>query len=97
MNAPITQAVLDDLTEKLAAIEHERWAHWQRYVHSKCDRRPDGSLIIPADLVAHWERQIATPYRSLADSEKDADRQQVRRYLPIVLELIADSKQASKE
>jgi len=41
-----------DLIDRLASIEHERWAHWQRYVHDQCERLEDGSLVIPADLVA---------------------------------------------
>jgi hypothetical protein len=32
---------------------------WQRYVHRKTVRQPDGSLVLPADLDARWERQIA--------------------------------------
>jgi hypothetical protein len=80
--------VEQDLTllEKLARIEHERWSHWQRYVHEKGSRNSDGSLTIPADLVAHWERLIATPYAQLTDEERESDRDQVRRYLPIVAE-----------
>ena len=69
-----------ELYERLAAIEHERWADWQRYLHSKCERNPDGLLTIPASLVAHWERQIATPYEQLSEAEKDSDREQVDRY-----------------
>jgi len=40
-----------ELIEKLAAIEHERWAHWQSYLHSKCLKNENGSLTIPAELV----------------------------------------------
>jgi hypothetical protein len=25
-----------ELIETLAAVEHERWSHWQRHVHSQC-------------------------------------------------------------
>jgi hypothetical protein len=84
----------EELIEQLAAIEHERWADWQRYLHSKCERADtwdDGSLVIgggglviPAELVEHWERQIATPYAELTEAEKESDREQVRRYLHLV-------------
>ena len=76
--------VLGALLEQLAAVEHERWSHWQRYVHSKCIRQPDGSLLLPADLVARWEKQIETKYEDLAPQEKESDRDQVRRYLPLI-------------
>ena len=72
------------LLEQLAAIEHERWAHWQRFMHGKGERKPDGSLVLPADLVARWERLIETPYAQLTDKERESDREQVRRYLPVV-------------
>lgn len=72
------------LLEQLAAIEHERWAHWQHFMHEKGELKPDGSLVLPADLVAKWERLIETPYTQLTDKEKESDREQVRRYLPIV-------------
>ena len=76
--------LLSALIEPLAAAEHERWSHWQRYVHSKGVRQPDGSLLLPADLVARWERQIDTKYADLDDREKDSDREQVRKYLPLI-------------
>lgn len=79
-----TDEILDGLVDELASIEHERWAHWQRYVHSKCLKQPDGSIVIPADLVAQWERQIATPFEQLSDKEKDSDREQVQKYLPFL-------------
>lgn len=75
-----------DLIEQLAAIEHERWASWQSYLHGKCERTPDGGLAIPAALVERWERQIATPYADLSDAEKASDREQVMRYWPLIEE-----------
>lgn len=72
----------DKFREHLAAIEHERWADWQRYLHSRCTGSADGSLTIPAELVSWWERQIATPYEELSEPEKQSDREQVDRYLP---------------
>ena len=72
------------LVDQLAAIEHERWAHWQRYMHGKGIRQNDGALVIPADLVARWERQIETSFPNLPNEEKESDREQVERYLPII-------------
>ena len=73
-----------ELIEKLAAIEHKRWAHWQRYLHSQCLKNDDGSLTIPADLVKKWNKQIDTDYFNLTESEKDSDREQVLKYLPLL-------------
>lgn len=78
------EQALDGLLEKLAAIEHERWSHWQRYMHGKGNLQTDGSLIIPAELVKQWERLVATPYLALTEKEKESDRDQVRRYLQTI-------------
>ena len=76
---------LEDVTEELAAIEHERWSDWQRYVHEKGVRLPDGSITLPPELVQRWERQMGTDYAHLSEAEKESDREQVRRYLGIVM------------
>jgi len=73
------------LMEQMAAIEHGRWSDWQRYVHSLSTRNPDGSLTIPAEHVHRWERQIATPYSQLSETEKQSDRDQVARYWNLIM------------
>ncbi|MFJ3234727.1 hypothetical protein [Streptomyces sp. NPDC086787] len=79
---------LEEAMEALADVEHERWAHWQRYLHSQCSRQSDGSLTIPAELVRRWESQMDTPYAELSESEKESDREQVRRYLPVITRIL---------
>lgn len=79
-----------ELLEALAAIEHERWSHWQRYVHSKCIQAADGSLTIPAELVERWTTQMNTSYSELSDDEKESDRDQVRRYLPVIADALCE-------
>jgi hypothetical protein len=79
-------ADLDDntLIERLAAVEHARWSHWQNYVHQQCAPSGDGGLTIPAELVERWQAQINTPYEYLSETEKESDREQVREYLPLI-------------
>jgi hypothetical protein len=84
--------ILDGLIERLAAIEHERWSHWQRYLHSKGTRQPDGSILLPADLVARWEEQIEKKYLELSDKEKESDREQVRKYIPLILSALTGQR-----
>lgn len=76
--------IIDGLVDELASIEHARWAKWQRYLHDTALRQQDGSLVIPAELVERWERQIKTPYQSLTKEEQESDREQVLEYLPVI-------------
>ena len=82
---------LNKLLEALAALEHERWSHWQRYVHGKCvPVGNDGALLIPGDLVRHWESQMQTHYSQLTETEKESDREQVRKYLPLIIDILQE-------
>ena len=80
-----------ELIEELAAIEHERWAHWQQYLHEKGERLPDGSLRIPPEMVTRWESQIARSYSELNEDEKESDREQVERFLPRIAAALSRS------
>lgn len=81
---------LDTAIDRLAAIEHERWAHWQCYMHEAGERLADGRLVLPSDQVSRWERQIATPFDRLTETEKESDREQVRRYLPEIARILTE-------
>lgn len=72
------------LFEQLADIEHQRWADWQKYLHSKCTPIMGGDLLIHSEDVEHWERQIKTDYKNLSEKEKDSDREQVMRYWDLI-------------
>lgn len=73
-----------ELLEMLSAIEHKRWANWQRYVHSKCTRNADGSLTIPKESVDWWENEINTTYENLNERQKESDREEVRPVLRLI-------------
>lgn len=79
-----------ELIEALADKEHASWSHWQSYLFSVCEQHEDGSMTIPAALVDHWERQIATPYADLSEREKQSDRNEVAKILPIIREYMRD-------
>lgn len=90
MKPEAIQKLLGEMLEPLAAIEHERWSHWQRYMHGKCiPQGSEGALLIPAELVKRWERQFNTPYAALTDKEQESDREQVRLYLPLIAAKLA--------
>ena len=79
----------DELFERLAFLEHNRWSDWQRYLHSKLKKvetRLNGTeyYLLSGDLYKHWERQIDTDYKDLSEKEKDSDREQVMRYWKLI-------------
>lgn len=76
-----------EFIEQGAHLEHERWAKWQTYLHSKCVEHENGKgewVCFPAERFKHWERQINTPYSELSENEKESDRAEVRQYLPLI-------------
>ena len=82
------EARLNAVVDELADLEHARWAHWQKYLHGKCETRSDGSLVIPSELAFHWQRQIDTPFAELSEDEKASDREQVYKYLPTIVDAL---------
>jgi hypothetical protein len=77
------------LIEELSAAQHDSWSNWQRYLHSVSKRKRNGDIVIPASLVDRWERQIATEYKDLSESEKESDRKEVKKYFRLIEAYIA--------
>ena len=76
-----------ELFEKLADIEHQRWAHWQKYLHSRLTNL-NGTLVMSPKYRRHLERLIDTPYSELTEYEKDSDREEVKKYWDLILEAL---------
>lgn len=83
-----------ELKQKLAAIEHGRWADWQKYVHSLMGKQSNGNFyVLAGEYKERWERQIATPYDKLSDVEQASDMEQVDRYWPLIEAYVAAAEQ----
>ena len=65
--------VTSDIIERLAAHEHEQWAHWTRYMLDN----------LTEENIARWRQQIETDYQDLSESEKESDRQWARRAIEV--------------
>jgi hypothetical protein len=91
-----------ELREKLAAIEHERWADWQKWMHQKvvyayaCYHCGDDASMfrLPVEAMHRWNKQIETPYSELSELEKASDMEQVDRYWHLIEEYVEQEKQA---
>lgn len=91
--APAGREWEEELREKLAAIEHERWSNWQRYLHGLCVEQPESkNLVIVRTMREHWERQMNTHYDKLTEAEKDSNRKEVDKYLPLLKDLLESQK-----
>lgn len=86
----------EDIKEQLADIEHQRWADWQKWMHSLTKDLPLGARgvfrVIPQVYFDRWERQINTSYADLTAAEKAADMEQVNRYWPLIETLLINQR-----
>ena len=80
-----------EFVEKGADLEHKRWAGGQSYLFSKSEWTKNGYLI-PKELCFRWQRQIDTPYSKLSEEEKESDRIEVWKYLPLIRQFLKDEK-----
>ena len=71
--------VTSDIIERLAAHEHEQWAHWTRYMLDN----------LTEENIARWRQQIEMDYQDLSESEKESDRQWARKAIEIAGILVA--------
>lgn len=70
--------------EALADLCHRQWSGWMEYLFKKSRQTPDGSVVIPRDLVERWWRQVKTPYDKLSPEEQDSDRKEADRFLKLI-------------
>lgn len=75
---------MDNLREQLAALAHEQWSAWMRYMLGKCLVNEDGSLTIPAAYYQALFRQMTTPYAELGEHEKESDREEADKVLALI-------------
>lgn len=82
-----------ELRQHLAAIEHERWANWQKWCHKilRQELNPNRTNNDLEDVLRRWDKQIATPYSELSDKEKASDMEQVDRYWPLIQSRLDDA------
>lgn len=91
---------IDEFIEKGGALEHDRWAKWQKWMHEHVYDSSESInphlKVIPTELFNRWERQIATNYKDLSEKEKESDRIEVRKYLPLIKDLLTKKDQEHK-
>lgn len=79
-----------DLREDLAALSHEIWAHWMKYMDKQVveilDRDGEYWFAIPMDKHERWFRQMITPYAKLSWKEQESDRDQADKIIDLLYE-----------
>ena len=81
--------VTSDIIERLAAHEHEQWAHWTRYMLDN----------LTEENIARWRQQIETDYKDLSESEKESDRQWARKAIEVtgILAVLSPDENTQKD
>lgn len=86
---------MTDLREQLAALAHEQWSGWMKYLFDRSEiltleeLTPVGRIDVKRYLLTafdsdRWTRQALTPYADLPESEKNSDRKEADRVLALI-------------
>jgi len=73
---------LDELREKLADQEHERWSGWMRYMFDNWTE----------ENIKRWKYQMVTPYSELPEHSKDSDRKEADKTLEVVRNYVQETR-----
>jgi len=89
----------EEKLEALAALEHEQWAHWTKYMLGVLgeviglgfyEARGKGLRTAGIDeaneALKRWRRQVETAYADLSEKEKESDREWARKVLSLLEE-----------
>jgi len=81
----------DEFRDKFAALCHEQWSGWMKYLFNRCDRPivseyQDG-VLVPRPFVERWQRQMRTRYADLSTEEQDSDRREADKFVALLREL----------
>lgn len=71
--------------EPVAALAHEVWVGWMRYLYEVSSFSDNDDLIVPAEYVRRWRRQMDARYTELPEGEKASDREIAQRYWNAVI------------
>jgi hypothetical protein len=80
----------DEIRERFAALAHEQWSGWMKYLFEKSFPNNDGSFYIPKWAVDRWTRQMNTPYDNLSEKEKDLDRIEAEKIMATILDCASE-------
>lgn len=87
-----------EFVELGAELEHARWAKWQNYLHSFLTWNDQiGAWVLPHEKKERWQSQVQTHYLMLSESEKESDRKEVRKYIPLIRSLLSHQREEMKE
>jgi uncharacterized protein (DUF433 family) len=78
-------AARERLREQLAALCHEQWSGWMRYLFENCS-------LIPEAFAIRWKRQMNTPYAELSEAEKESDRKEADRFLSLLQQPVTSER-----
>jgi len=76
---------MSDQRERLAALSHEQWSGWVKYMFEKGTTNPAGTWTMPQWAVERWTRQMNTAYTDLSEIEKHSDRAEADRVLALLI------------
>lgn len=70
--------------DQLAAVQHDIWSHWMKYLFEVSITNRNGTVTIQADKVERWKRQMNTSYWELPYKEQASDIEQAIKVMEVL-------------